>query len=160
MYPLAKATGLISEELLSETIVYDTMRHRAHCLNQTARLIMQHCDGQTSIEEIARVLSQTLGMPADSDFVRRGLRELDNCGLLVGASADPDVISRRELTKRLAALGGAFVALAPTITSIVAPTPAMAQSHDSHGGWDGYGRDKGHGHGKGGGNGHGKGGGH
>ena len=158
MYPLVKATELIIEEFPSETIVYDTKRHRAHCLNQTASLIMQHCDGQTSIEEIAKLVSRTLGAPADADIVRLGLRELSDCNLLVGQSADPNVISRRELTKRLSVIGGAFIALVPAITSIVAPTPAMAKSHDCYGGGKGHGRGGGDGDGRG--RGHGKGLGH
>jgi hypothetical protein len=156
MYPLVKATELIIEEFPSETIVYDTKRHRAHCLNQTASLILQHCDGHTSIEEIAKLLSQTLGAPADLDIVRLGLRELNDCSLLAGESADPNVVSRRELAKRLAVFGGAFIALLPAITSIVAPTPAMAKSADSYGGENG-GRGRGHGEGRGRGHGEGRG---
>jgi Coenzyme PQQ synthesis protein D (PqqD) len=159
MYPLAKATGLIIEELPSETIVYDTKRHRAHCLNQTASLIWRHCDGRTSVAQLAELLFQTLGMPADPEIVRVGLRRLSDCRLLVSESADTNTVSRRELTKRLSVLGGAFIGLAPAITSIVAPTPAMAWSGDHYGNGGGNGQG-GNGQGGNGQGGNGQGGGH
>jgi len=141
VYPLARKTELIVEALPSETIVYDTTHHRVHCLNKTASLIWRHCDGQTSVHQIAHQLSQTLRAPADVDVVRLGLRELHNCGLLVRESADTTAVSRRDLSKHLSILGGSF-ALLPAITSIVAPTPAMADSQDDNGDGDGNGRGK------------------
>jgi hypothetical protein len=154
--PLARTKELIIEALPSETIVYDTINHRVHCLNETASLIWQHCDGQTSVEQIANRASQRLRAPADEDVVRLGLRELNDRGLLVSEPGDAPTVSRREVGKRLAVFGGAFVALLPVITSIVAPTPAMAASQgDSHGNGNGNGNGEGNGNGNGNGQGNG-----
>ncbi len=149
MHPVARTTELIVEALPSETIVYDTTNHRVHCLNETASLIWRHCDGQTSVEQIANHLSRRLRAPADEDVVRLGLRELNDRGLLVGDPGETTTESRRELSKRLALVGGAFVALLPIITSIVAPTPAMAGSQDGQDNGDGKGKGKGNGNGQG-----------
>ena len=155
MHPVARTTELIVEALPTETIVYDTTNHRVHCLNETASLIWQHCDGQTSVEQIANRLSRRLRAPADEDVVRLGLHELNDRGLLAGDPGETTTESRRELSRRLALVGGAFVALLPVITSMVAPTPAMAKSGDTEG--NGKGKGKGKGKGQGNGNGQGNG---
>ncbi len=144
MYPLARTTDLIIEELPSETVVYDKKRNRVHCLNQAASLILRHCDGQTSVDEIARLLSHAVGVPADANIVRLGLRDLNDCDLLEAESASLETVPRRELLNRLSALGAAFICLFPVVTSITAPTPAMAKSHDAHDTGKGGGKGKGH----------------
>lgn len=144
MYPLARTADLIVEELSSETIVYDQKRRRAHCLNKTAGLIWQHCDGKTSLPSIARQLSQATGLPVDEEIVALGLRELSSRGLLAAKPVRMDARSRRQWIGRLAVAGSAAIALLPAITSIVAPTPAMAQSGDAHGS-EGKGKGKGKG---------------
>src|SRR6266545_1209147 len=97
MYPLARTTELIIEELGSETIVYDTTRHRAHCLNQTAAFIWRQCDGETTLEEVAHRLSTMTGLPPDEDIVRLALRSLKNRGLLSNNPDGTPAASRREL---------------------------------------------------------------
>jgi Coenzyme PQQ synthesis protein D (PqqD) len=159
MNPLARTADLIVEALASETIVYDTRRNRVHCLNETSTFIWRYCDGQTSVTQIAEKLSERLGEAANPDVVRFGLRRLKSCGLLEEAATEETMVSRRELTKRLALLGGTVAAALPMITSIVAPTPAMAGSRDHYGDDDSSngkskGHEKSHGNGKGHGSGH------
>ena len=50
---------LVIDELPDEVLVYDLDRHKAHCLNQTAALVWQHCDGKMAI---ARWESAQLGV--------------------------------------------------------------------------------------------------
>ncbi|HEY0004483.1 MAG TPA: hypothetical protein VGB17_06700, partial [Pyrinomonadaceae bacterium] len=52
-WPLARKEGLVVRELADELLVYDTRRDRAHCLNKTASLVWQRCDGLTSTSEMA-----------------------------------------------------------------------------------------------------------
>ena len=141
MYPIARTTDLTIEALPSETVVYDTTNHRVHCLNEMAGLIWRHCDGKSSVEQIAGRLSEDLKLPVDSDVVKLGLRELSKRHLLVPDPEGPELptISRRGLGRRLALAGGTLVTLMPAITSIVAPTPAMAKSGDNG---DGKGKKK------------------
>ena len=152
LYPRARKTELVIEELPSETIVYDLACHRAHCLNKTATLIWKCCDGQTSVEGLANRLSESTGLPPDPDVVRLGLHALSDSFLLVDGTSGGGAPTRRELTKRLAAFGAGAVAAIPVITSIVAPTRAMAGSGDDHGngqGGQGNGRDNNQGNGQG-----------
>lgn len=131
--PLARKADLTVEDLLSEMVVYDHKRNRIHCLNQSTSFIWRRCDGCTKIEEIAAGLPE-IGLPANSDIVRRALRGLARTHLLVDEPAlyNATLPSRRTLVRRLGLAAGSAVTLLPAIRSIVAPTPAMAKSGDSH----------------------------
>ncbi len=130
--PLARKTDLTIEQLPSETVVYDHKRHRVHCLNHSTSFIWACCDGRTTIEDMAARLPES-GLPPDPDIVRHALKALERARLLASrpAALDATLPSRRMLVRRLGAAAGS-VALLPVITSIIAPTPAMAQSGDSH----------------------------
>lgn len=128
--PCARKNEILSTKLLSETMVYDSVSHRAHVLNQTVALVWESCDGRNSIDEIAQILHSKLGLPADRDVVLLALQELSESGLLqepVQAEAGPEKLTRRQVAQRFA-LAGASLALVPLVTSVLAPTPAMAQS--------------------------------
>jgi hypothetical protein len=128
MKPIAKKMQIISERLPEETIVYDLKRHRAHCLNRIASAVWRRCDGATDVSEIARRLQAEDGLSADEALVHVALQELVAAKLVepgsVGAPAAP-LPSRREIARKLS-IGSALAA--PLVMSIVAPTPAMAQS--------------------------------
>ncbi|HSU33587.1 MAG TPA: PqqD family protein [Bryobacteraceae bacterium] len=163
--PLARDTKLTVEQLSSETVIYDHRRHRVHCLNHTVAFIFEQCDGHTTIQEIADRLPGALNLPSDPDIVLVALRKLNRIHLLGGELSGLDsteLPSRRELVQRFAALGATATALLPVVTSIVAPTPAMAASGDGHtqpgngnGNGNGQGNGNGNGQGEQGDNGHG-----
>src|SRR5262245_12804586 len=127
MFPTRREKGLLTEELPSETIVYDTTNHKVHCLNAVATLVWQHCDGRTSEAALAKILHRELGQPADEDMVRVTLEKLAEAGLLEGeAPAFADATSRREAMKGLAKFGVA--AAAALVATIAAPSVAQAGS--------------------------------
>jgi hypothetical protein len=115
--PKARTERLTVSELADETLVYDHDRQRAHCLNATAALVWRHCDGQTSVEQLAALLPQGEGAEA---VVRLALDQLSRRGLLVEKVAPltgQARVSRREALKKLVV---AAVAL-PAVMTIVAP---------------------------------------
>jgi hypothetical protein len=121
--PKARADGLVVQELMDEVVVYDLARHRSHCLNQTAALILRHCDGSTSVAEMARRLQQEAGVPVDEEAVWLGLSRLSRAHLLqekVHAPVSGDRATRRTILRRLAAVGG--VALVSSISVAEAAT--------------------------------------
>jgi hypothetical protein len=104
-------------ELADETLVYDHDWQRAHCLNSTAALVWRHCDGRTSVEQLAALLPQGEGAEA---VVRLALDQLSRRGLLeekVAPLTGQAGVSRREALKKLVV---AAVAL-PAVMSIAAP---------------------------------------
>jgi hypothetical protein len=117
--PQARTEGLVIRELDDETLVYDTERDEAHCLNQTAALVWESCDGRTTAAHAAQSLQSKLDASVDQDLVWLAVKQLQRFHL-VEASAKSPSVSRRDLVLKYAP---AALAL-PVIMSISAPTPA------------------------------------
>jgi len=123
--PHARRDGVLFQAIDDEVIVYDTERHKAHCLNRTAARVWAHCDGQTSVAEVARRLAQELQTPVDSQVVWLAVEQLGKAHLLTEAPRPPRGLSRREVLKRL----GVAAALAvPLVTTIRTPVAAQGAS--------------------------------
>jgi len=121
--PRSRTKDLIVRELDDETLVYDLQRNEAHCLNLTAALVWQHCDGVMTANQAARSLQSKLSVPVDTDLVWLAIRQLERFHLVESSVKSPTV-SRRKLILKYAP---AAVAL-PVILSIIAPTPAQGAS--------------------------------
>jgi len=122
--PLSRTDNLVIRELDDETLVYDMERDEAHCLNQTAALVWQQCDGKTTAAQAARILQNQLEVKVDTDLVWLAVKQLKRFHLLEATTKTPNV-SRRDLVLRYAP---AALALLPVIVSITSPTPAQAAS--------------------------------
>ena len=126
--PSARRSKLLVRELAEEVLVYDEETHRAHCLNRTAALVWKHCDGKTTVSDIAERVGEQLSSRVSSDLVWLALDRLAEFDLLASGAARPapsNLISRRKMIRRL---GLAAAISLPLITSIVSPTAAQAQS--------------------------------
>jgi hypothetical protein len=124
MKPRARTEGLIVRELPDELLVYDLESHQAHCLNRTAAVVFEHCDGRRSVAQIARILRRKLDVhaPADESLVWLSLERLAGARLLEEREAAPAAPSRRELVRRLALVAATL----PLVATVLAPTPAEA----------------------------------
>jgi hypothetical protein len=124
--PRARTKDLVIRELGDETLVYDLVTDKAHCLNQCAALVWKSCDGKTTAEKAARALSEKLGAPVDKDVVWLALDQLRRFDL-VESYEPPRLV--RSVTRRDLVLKYAPAVLAlPAIMSISAPTPAQNAS--------------------------------
>lgn len=129
MGPKARHDNILVQEVGSELVVYDRERHVAHSLNQPAAFVWQHCDGQTTIADLATMLEKEMHLPVDEEFIWLILDQLENNCLLREAVKQPKDgrrISRRRATQKLGQ--GALMLVTPIVMSLVVPTPAMAQS--------------------------------
>lgn len=124
--PLARREGLVIRELADEVLVYDLDRDRAHCLNQTAALVWQRCDGRTSTGEIARALGKGASAPVDEKLVWLALDQLADNDLLKRRLVTPPSLAGINRRQMVRALGLAAVVAVPLVTSIVAPTAVQA----------------------------------
>lgn len=129
MNPIARKSGLVVEFAGTDTLVYDKQRDVAHSLNPVTGYVFRNADGTRSIEELASELATALEMQADSALVSAALWELHRVNLLEGDAfvfhdAAKAEVSRREAIKRFGVAALAVVA----VTTIAAPTPAMARS--------------------------------
>ncbi len=130
LMPRARQDELVVEELPDETLVYDLKRHKAHCLNRTSALIWQHCDGRTSVADVAALLEEQLATPIDEAVVWMALDRLDRAHLLsepVTLPADRAQYSRREVLRTLRRAAGISLLL-PVVSSIFAPRAAAQAS--------------------------------
>lgn len=130
MGPLARHDRLLDQEIGDELIVYDRDTEKVHSLNSTSALVWRHCDGETSVADLAVLLHRELDLPADEDLVWLALRNLNRARLLVAPFERPGTgirPTRRQVIQKLGLAGG-LALLLPVVTSITAPTPAMAQS--------------------------------
>lgn len=142
MIPLARTNNLLITQVGEEVIVYDRERDTAHCLNAMAARVWHYCDGQNTVEDIAKLLEEDLEVSADEDVDWRGLvwltlEELQRFYLIQEylsqpissqvQSTDSSRVSRRKMIKTATLVGGFTVgSMFPLVKSIVAPSPAMA----------------------------------
>jgi hypothetical protein len=124
--PVARKQGLVIQELPDEVLVYDL--DRAHCLNQTAAFVWQRCDGKNTTAQIARTLGQQFDCTVDEKIVWLALDQLGKNHLLDRQPAPPPALVGMNRRAMVRALGLAAIVAVPLVTSIVAPTPAMAAS--------------------------------
>lgn len=126
--PQARREGLVIEEADAELLVYDLERHEAHCLERTAALIWQQCDGQSPLPVIIERLQEQHRLVVDEDVVWIALRRLDRARLLEERLKAPAGLSRRasrrDMMRKVAVIGGLAV------FSILAPTAAEAASRN------------------------------
>lgn len=125
--PSGRKRQLITKKVAGELIVYDRESDRVHCLNSTAAFVWAHCDGQTSVAAIARLLEDEFKTPVDQELVLYALEQLNKSKLLddsYAAIAPKQTLSRRAVMR----LGMATALTVPLISSIVAPTAAQAAS--------------------------------
>lgn len=127
LHPSARRTDVIVQQVDPDTLVYDQLRDEAHSLSAVTGFVFRNADGSRSVEELTLRMSSELGVPEDAKLVAAALWELERAHLLDEASIaerTPPNISRRQAVRRF---GAAALTLA-AITSIAAPTPAMARS--------------------------------
>lgn len=126
----ARKDNLLIQDVDEEVVVYDRDTDRVHRLNGAAAAIWHHCDGKTTVADMATRLASQTELPEDEAIVHHALKQLDEAGLLlkdVPALRDIDAISRRRLIAKLS-VGAGIALLLPLVKSIFAPTPVYAQS--------------------------------
>jgi Coenzyme PQQ synthesis protein D (PqqD) len=126
--PRARREDLLTTELDDEVVIYDPERKRAHCLNQAAVAVWNHCDGVNTIADIQRLVCSDIGIPITEEGVSLALGKLERARLFVENQA-PDGMTRRHMMARAGQVLGATLAI-PIVVSAFVPTAAAAASTD------------------------------
>jgi hypothetical protein len=122
--PLARKEGLVIQEMPGEVLVYDLATNKAHCLNETAALVWNYCDGSNSVADITRLFGNQSGKPVEENLVWLAIDQLNENNLLAQElKADFNGQTRRDVIKKV---GLAAVIALPMVSSLVAPTAALA----------------------------------
>jgi hypothetical protein len=126
--PLSLKNNIIVQELDKELLLYDLERDKVFCLNETSLLIWNLCDGENSIEDIRRKVSEQLKTPVSDEMIWLALHSLKNEKLLSNhqeIEINFNGLSRREMIKKV---GLSTMIALPLISTIVSPAAAAAQS--------------------------------
>lgn len=126
-FPQARMSELVAKEIPGELLIYDLNSHQAHCLNQMAALVWQHCDGKSSIAAIKQAISQELQADVREEIIWTALEQLSRSNLLENKITKPThkaAVSRRQALRQL----GLMAVAAPTVLSILAPTAQAAST--------------------------------
>ena len=124
--PAARTAGIVVQDASHEVLVYDMESDKAHCLNQTAASVWKACDGKTSVEDIASILSSNAGVKVSEDMVWLAIDQLNESNLLEASIRTKFAgESRRSVIKKI---GFASMVALPVIASLVAPRSAMASA--------------------------------
>ena len=99
LLPCSRADNLVIHELDDETLVFDTERNEAHCLNQTAALVWKHCDGKTTAAQAAQFLQSALNVTVDADLIWLAVKQLERFDLVEMTRKSPRVPRRKLLFK-------------------------------------------------------------
>jgi hypothetical protein len=121
--PKLRKANLVVRELSGETLIYNLETHRTFCLNETALLILDQCDGTTTIDQAVAALRGEANSQLTAELIWTTIQE---CRELLDDIVETPMghISRRRLLQTATALGIAL----PIVSSLVAPTAAYAQS--------------------------------
>ena len=104
MSPQARRENLSIYELAEETLVTDLQSHKVHALNGVAALIWRHCDGKTSVPELARLLPAEFQVQGAEELVHLRSATARAGNLLIGSAptlSDSARLSRRDALKKL-----------------------------------------------------------
>lgn len=122
--PKARKENLVIQEMPNEVLVFDTETNKAHCLNQTAAFVWKACDGENSISDITKLFGNESGKSVDENLIWLAIDQLNESNLLAEElKADFKGQTRREVLKKI---GLAAVIALPLVSSLVAPTAALA----------------------------------
>ncbi len=115
-----RVTNLPTEAVGDGLAVLDAEREQSYVLNPTSALVFQHCDGQTSKEQLAEILRRKFNLQqAEAEqLTRLALEELETSHLLEAAAIPAAAtFSRRQVLSTFATLG-LSMALLPLVERV------------------------------------------
>jgi hypothetical protein len=132
--PRVRQSGLLSENMHRERVIYDNGNKKVHHLNPTMTWVWDRCDGSRTLDELIAALHSETGCDDARGLIVSGLKQLTAANLLEPGSVDLTTLEdeRSTVSRRAAVVAGISMAV-PIMTSILAPTPAAAKSHPDKG---------------------------
>ena len=112
-----------------ELHVFDHQQQQAYALNTTSALVLQHCDGQTTPEQLMELLRQNFNVPRvqAEQLTWLALDELGKANLLEAEVARPRPLSSK-LTRRQMLTTFATAGVALAVVPMVALVTAQARA--------------------------------
>lgn len=122
--PRSRTKDLVIQSMPNETLVYDLVEHKAHCLNETSSFIWNRCDGDLTLEEIRQSTENAFGRRVSIEFIELALSQLHERNLLEKCDGESfSVMDRRKVIKKI---GMAAAIALPVVASLTAPPNAFS----------------------------------
>lgn len=128
LLPKTKTSEILVQDLEKELLVYDLQTNKAFCLNETCGLVFQLCDGTKTIADISSSIARKLNQPINDELIWLALDGLKKENLLENSEhfeIDFNGLNRRQIIRKV---GFASMIALPIVSSVIAPSAAMAQS--------------------------------
>lgn len=120
LLPGARTENIAVQHLKDEVLIYDLTADRAFCLNKTAALVFNACDGETPLDHLKDQFQLT------DEIIFLALDDLKKDNLIGGDYVSPLAgINRRQVIRQA---GLASMIALPIIAGLTAPTAANAAS--------------------------------
>lgn len=126
-----KRTSVATEAGGDGLHVFDQQQQQAYALNTTSALVLQHCDGQTTPEQLMELLRQYFNVPRvqAEQLTWLALDELNKANLLEAEVARPcppsSKLTRRQMLTTFATAGAAL-AVVPMVALVTGQARAQA----------------------------------
>jgi hypothetical protein len=119
-HPIARQRGLVMLEMPDDLLVYDIDANQGHCLNRSAAIVWNLCDGSNSVTDMVREFETASGGKVTEDFVWLAIDQLIESKLIDGTTVGrfATTQSRRQA---LRSIGLASMTALPVISSLVMP---------------------------------------
>ncbi len=123
-----RSTTIVTEAVGDGLGVFDTQRKQSYVLNATSALVFQHCDGQTTPQQLTERLRQKFNVSASQaeQLLGLALDELHKANLLQSSVQRPANPGRRQLLKTMVGAG-----LSLALLPMVAPVAVQAAGDDT-----------------------------
>lgn len=108
--------NLLVQDLKDEVLIFDPGTNKSYCLNSTAKIVFNHCDGVKTFADL-RISDEMIYFTLD-ELRKQNLIESDYASPFAG-------MNRREAVRRV---GLASMVALPLISSLTAPRAAQAAS--------------------------------
>lgn len=86
-------SDVITRDVRSQRVLFDSVSHSSHVLNETAEFLWNLCDGEHSVAELAAEVRAFFDVPADVDLetdIHNTLNSFRKKGLLVPSGNGKD----------------------------------------------------------------------
>jgi hypothetical protein len=127
--PRVRQSDVLSEEVNGQYVIYDNRNQTIHALNPTLSWVWRHCDGSRTVDDFITAMQDETGLDDTRSLVTSGLKQLTETNLLEPESVDLNALRTEAsvVSRRAAVAAGVSIAV-PAMTSMLAPTPAVAKS--------------------------------
>ena len=71
-----RTDGILVERTPTELLAFNDVTGEAHALNETAAIVWDHCDGETTLAEMVPMVAEATGLEPNEQVVELAVEEL------------------------------------------------------------------------------------